>query len=89
MLVPYSLTLPALHAKPGICNSQASVRLSVCLSRRLTAAAACGGNADKRHAGRIYRSIQFTTNKIVYKIVGAMSKDLYIEISAHFGIESV
>jgi len=25
----------------------------------------------------------------VYKIFGAMSKDLYIEISAHFGIESV
>jgi len=28
-------------------------------------------------------------NKVVYKIFGAMSKDLYIEISAHFGIESV
>ena len=28
-------------------------------------------------------------NKIVYKIFGAMSKDLYVEISAHFGIESV
>jgi len=26
---------------------------------------------------------------MVYKIFGAMSKDLYIEISAHFGIESV
>jgi len=25
----------------------------------------------------------------VYKIFGAMSKDLYTEISAHFGIESV
>ena len=30
-----------------------------------------------------------TINKIVYKIFGAMSKDLYNEISAHFGIESV
>jgi len=28
-------------------------------------------------------------NKIVYKIFGAVSKDLYIEINAHFGIESV
>jgi len=28
-------------------------------------------------------------NNIVYKIFGAMSKDIYIEISAHFGIESV
>jgi len=35
------------------------------------------------------RSLQFTMNKIVYKIFGAMSKDLYIEISTHFGIESV
>jgi len=34
-------------------------------------------------------SLQFTINKIVYKIFGPMSKDLYIEISAHFGIESV
>ena len=34
-------------------------------------------------------SLQFTVNKIVYKIFGAMSKDLYIKISAHFGIESV
>jgi len=33
--------------------------------------------------------MQLTINKIVYKIFGAMSKDLYIEISAHFGIESV
>jgi len=33
--------------------------------------------------------LQFTINKIVYKIFGAMSKDLYIEISAHLGIESV
>ena len=34
-------------------------------------------------------SLQLTVNKIVYKIFGAMSKDLYIKISAHFGIESV
>ena len=34
-------------------------------------------------------SLQFTVNKIVYTIFGAMSKDLYIKISAHFGIESV
>jgi len=40
-------------------------------------------NSADRH------SLQFTINKIVYNIFGAMSKDLYIEISAHFGIESV
>ena len=42
-------------------------------------------NSADRH------SLQFTINKIVYKIFGVMSKDLglYIEISAHFGIESV
>ena len=34
-------------------------------------------------------SLQFIINKIVYKIFGAMSKDLYIEIGAHFGIDSV
>jgi len=33
-------------------------------------------------------SLQFTINKIVYKIFGAMSKDLYIETSKHFGIKS-
>ena len=43
----------------------------------------CPMNSADRH------SLQFTINKIVYKILGAMSKDLYIEISAHFGIESV
>jgi len=40
-------------------------------------------NSGDRHL------LQFTINKMVYKIFGAMSKDLYIEISAHFGIESV
>jgi len=41
-------------------------------------------NSADRH------SLQFTINKIVYKIFGSMSKDLYIEIIAHFGgIESV
>ena len=40
-------------------------------------------------AENINSDIYITMNKIVYKIFGAMSKDLYIEISAHFGIESV
>ena len=43
----------------------------------------CPMNSADRH------SLQFKINKIVYKIFGAMSKDLYIDISAHFGIESV
>ena len=34
-------------------------------------------------------SKRYTMNKIVYKIFGAMSKDLHCEISAHLGIESV
>ena len=33
--------------------------------------------------------MQFKIKKIGYKIFGAMSKELCIEISAHFGIESV
>ena len=43
----------------------------------------CPLNSADRH------SLQFTINKIVYKVFGAVSEDLYIEISAHFGIESV
>ena len=43
----------------------------------------CPMNSADRH------SVQFTINKIVYKVFGAVSKDLYFEISAHFGIESV
>jgi len=42
-----------------------------------------------RHGRHNRHSLQFTINKIEYKIFGAMSKDLYTEISAHFGIESV
>ena len=42
-------------------------------------------NSADRHS----HSLQFTINNVVYKIFGATSKDLYIEISAHFGIESV
>ena len=34
-------------------------------------------------------SLQFTINKIVYKIFGVMSNDLYSEICVHFGIDSV
>jgi len=33
--------------------------------------------------------MRYTINRIVYKIFGAISEDLYIEVSAHFGIESV
>ena len=31
----------------------------------------------------------FTINKIVYKIFGVMSKDLYSEMCVHFGIDSI
>ena len=41
-------------------------------------------SADRHSLG-----LQFTINKIVYKIFGAMSNDLYVEISAHFDIETV
>jgi len=45
----------------------------------------CPTNSADRH------SIQFTINKTVYKIFGAMSKDLNSEICVglHFGIDSV
>ena len=33
------------------------------------------------------QSLQFTVNKILLKIFGAMSKDTYSEVSKYFGIE--
>ena len=35
------------------------------------------------------QSLQFTVNKIIYKIFGAMAKDSYSEISEYFGIPTV
>jgi len=42
----------------------------------------CPTNSADRH------SLQFTINKIVYEIFGAISKDLCSEIRVHFGIDS-
>jgi len=56
---------------------------SKCLPILLYGTDVCPMNSADRH------SLQFTINKIVYKIFGAVSKDLYIEISAQFGIDSV
>jgi len=56
---------------------------SKCLPILLYGTDVCPMNSADRH------SLQFTINKIVYKIFGAMSKDLYIEISAQFGVDSV
>ena len=41
---------------------------------------ACPRNsADKQ-------SLQFTMNRVLFKIVGVMAKDSYLEISSHVGI---
>ena len=56
---------------------------SKCLPILLYGTDVCPMNSADRH------SLQFTINRIVYTIFGAVSKDLCIEISAHFGIESV
>ena len=41
---------------------------------------ACPTNsADKQ-------SLQFTMNRVLFLILGAMAKDSYLEISSHFGI---
>ena len=41
---------------------------------------ACPTNsADKQ-------TLQFTMNRVLFKIFGAMAKDSYLEISSHFGI---
>jgi len=46
-------------------------------------------NQQRQSTEGCKHSLQFTVNKIVYKIFSAMSEDLYIEVSTHFGIESV
>ena len=46
-------------------------------------------NQQRQSTEGCKHSLQFTVNKIVYEIVSAMSEDLYIEVSTHFGIESV
>jgi len=43
----------------------------------------CLSNSADRH------SLQFSVNKIIYKIFGAMAKDSYGQISEYFGILSV
>ena len=46
---------------------------------------ACPTNsADRQSLG-----LQFTVNKIIYKIFGAMAKDSYSEISEYFGTSTV
>ena len=35
------------------------------------------------------QSLQFTVNRIIYKMFGAMTKDSYCEISEYFGIPAV
>jgi len=32
------------------------------------------------------QSLQFTMNRVLLEIIGAMAKDSYLEISNHFGI---
>jgi len=43
----------------------------------------CPSNSADRH------SLQFSVNKIIYKIFGTMAKDSYGQISEYFGIPSV
>ena len=43
----------------------------------------CPSNSADRH------SLQFSVNKIIYKIFGAMATDSYGQISEYFGIPSV
>ena len=53
---------------------------SKCLPILLYGVEACPTNsADKQ-------SLQFTMNRVLFKIFGATAKDSYLEISSHFGI---
>jgi len=53
---------------------------SKCLPISLYVVEACPTNsADKQ-------TLQFTMNRVLFKIFGAMAKESYLEISSHFGI---
>ena len=54
-----------------------------CLLILLYGSDLCPMNSADRHAS------QYAINKIVYKIFGAMSKDIYSEIWVYLGIDSV
>ena len=56
---------------------------SKCLPVLMYGLDACPTNSADR------QSLQFTVNKIIYKIFGAMAKDSYSEISEYFGISTV
>ena len=55
---------------------------SKCLPILLYGVEACSTNS----ADRPKQSLQFTMNRVLFKIFGAMAKDIYLEISSHFGI---
>ena len=54
---------------------------SKCLPVLLYGTEVCPMNSADR------QSLQFTVNKILLKIFGAMSKDTYSEVNKYFGIE--
>ena len=54
-----------------------------CLSTLFYGTEACPLNSADKH------SLEFTMNKVLYKIFGAMSKDSYGEICRYFGIDKV
>jgi len=56
---------------------------SKCLPVFMYGLDACPTNSADR------QSLQFTVNKIIYKIFCPMAKDSYSEISEHFGIPTV
>jgi len=56
---------------------------SKCLPVLMYGLDVCPSNSADRH------SLQFSVNKIIYKIFGAIGKDSYGQISEYFGIPSV
>ena len=57
--------------------------ISKCLPVLMYGLDACPTNSADR------QSLQFTLNKIIYKIFGPMAKDSYSEITEYFGIPTV
>ena len=62
-----------------------SVRVEIPVNKRVRYTSAfatevCPTNSTDK------QSLQFTINRVLFKIFGAMAKDSYLEISSHFGI---
>jgi len=70
------------------CNASEGVHLFVLIKSKCLPVLFYGTEACPITSADKY-SLEFTMNKVLYKIFGAMSKDSYGEICKYFGIDKV